>query len=176
MPNCSECGYLALRNSTLYRLEEADGDFRKTGKLPNNHFASRPLCFVRSDEFPQFTDSQSPTIEAAINATNQCECPTEWIQGFSPKETFEMMQSASMTQMQQAFQAEQARLADVRHAESMRIATSSVETAMRGAYLGAGAAIAATLLAAMLAIMLAKEPPVINVHLPRQIPAASQSP
>ena len=158
MPKCSECGYLALRNSSMYRLEEADSDFRKTGKLPNNHFASRPICFVRSDGFPQFTDSHPPTIETAVNATNQCDCPTEWVQGHSPKEHFEMMQSNAMLQMQQAFQAEQSRLADVRHAESMRIATSSVATAMRGAYLSAGAAIAATLLAAVLAIF-SQQPP-----------------
>ena len=115
-------------------------------------FDQRPLCLVRSKDFPQFEGAQQATIQMKINETNQCEYPTEWKQGFSPKEHLEMMQSAAMIQMQHAFQAEQARLADVRRAGSMAMATEATKSAMRGASLGAGAAIASTHLAAILAV------------------------
>ena len=75
---------MTLRNRTLYRLEEADRDFRNEGKLPSMNFDQRPLCPVRSKDFPQ------ATIQTKINETNQCESPTEWNQGFSPKEHAEM--------------------------------------------------------------------------------------
>ena len=81
---------MTLRNRTLYRLEEAVRDFRNEGKLPSMDFDQRPLCLVRSKDFPQFEDAQQATIQMKINETNQCEYPTEWKQGFSPKEHAEM--------------------------------------------------------------------------------------
>lgn len=68
---------------------------------------------------------------------------------------------------QHAWQAEQSRLADVRHSESMKIATDSTKTAMRAAYLGAISTIVAAVIAVWATVKWpSSPPPAQNVVLP----------
>ncbi|MEK6261313.1 MAG: hypothetical protein AABP62_22155 [Planctomycetota bacterium] len=188
---CKNCGYLSAldRRDEYPNIIDVDFKTRTEGKVPTYEYGvgtgytllipiykDGPICFrLVCDMMQDGRDAKSSEdFLRIINTERHCGMFVQWQQGFSPREHMEMDMQSRLLADQQVWQAEQAKLADSRHAESMKIATDSAKTAMRGAYLGAGAAIVSTLLAALLAALFVNQPPpVINVQLPREIPTVT---
>jgi len=108
---CSECGFLALRQTDTQELMEAPIRYRDHGNVPldpmrtNREYAARlPICFVRKRDFSQSLrdwpehpepNSISPQdVLRLISEDYPCDDETgftEWQQGFTPKEHREML-------------------------------------------------------------------------------------
>ena len=107
MVKCSECGFLAVRNTESHELEEADETFREKGIIPlTGHAEGRPrsrheplpLCFARchdlQEEFKNVPGEDKAVpggVHRVIIKERQCDAFTEWQQGFTPKEHREMI-------------------------------------------------------------------------------------
>lgn len=114
---CVDCGYLALRSWPVRQLVEADDEYRKTTSLPDfgtpHEYDYLPLCFrmkadlrveikqITSDEFKVKTED----ILSVIQEDRLCDDFTEWVQGLTPKEHYEMRE---MTE-QQKWRADESR-------------------------------------------------------------------
>ena len=178
---------------------ETEGELRNGGEFPirvgvtgpvteeSMVYEKRPICFMMEKEFI----AEIKTIPAGdmthaihdfrdvIDRDRNCNSFTTWKQGLTPKEHFDMAISEQMIVEQRRWQADQAKLADDRHAESMRIATEGVVAANRGvvtanngARLSAGSAILAALIAAGVSLWPSKPvptiAPIVNVVIPEQ--------
>lgn len=101
MVKCSECGFLAVRNTKTRTLVEAEFDYRQTGEQPKapleyvsrKFYSDYPSCFVLAVQLKcEIGEScHSSKICQAIKLDRDCEKFTPWLQGFSPKEHKEML-------------------------------------------------------------------------------------
>ena len=161
---CGNCGYLAVRNLQTRQLMEMEDDFRKTGCHPLGKdnklvYQHRPICFRMEKQFIEEAsaiDSEfslddttfSEVFHKLLNDNRDCKSFTEWNQGLSPKEHLEMAISEKLLVEQRLWQANETKLAEERHRESIMIANRSVNMATAGALCGA----VATLVAGTMAI------------------------
>jgi hypothetical protein len=111
MPRCADCGFLAVRGTDRI-LHEVERESRRTGRMGSNILASAPTCFVQAADLQkEMVDSGSVDNKAAAVINKDRVCPpaglsigfTPWIQGYTPKEHREMIDSREM----RAWQAEQ---------------------------------------------------------------------
>ena len=107
MVKCSECGFLAVRSKKDFKLDEASSEYRKSGVIAigydeqgiNQHelHFQKPLCFAGvydlSSEFDKETKGQNNTVSTLKVITKDRDCTrcTDWHQGFTPKEHWEML-------------------------------------------------------------------------------------
>lgn len=154
MPKCSECGYLALRSGAGFL--EVDDAIRNNGLSTS---AQMPRCLMMKEEFAkeaaglprEHGNLVASQAKEVIQRERVCDRFRKWSLGFTPKEHAEMDFASQILANQQVFQDAQARLADERHGQSMKIA-------LLGTFLGAFA----TLVAGVLAISGKSPPPTIN--------------
>jgi hypothetical protein len=131
-----------------------------------------PICFVESydiaNEFEKLQGDRTQKLLEVIIRSRDASCKdtfVKWQAGYSPKEIYDMALSKEMlaiqhsredadrqwrkeeTGLQRAWQAEQTRLADERHRETIRVAVASgrgnVWSNLAGGVIAAAAAIAA---------------------------------
>jgi len=109
MAKCSECGFLAVRNTKSRQLEETEQDIRETGVIERLFDDSErvheigsgypryepPLCFIGAidlrTETGKYGEGTQERIKSAINEERECGSFTQWQQGFTPKEHREMI-------------------------------------------------------------------------------------
>ena len=104
MAKCSECGFLAARNTQSRKLEEVEEQSRQDGNIGKQRYVLVPVCFVRSinikeeakllwhdDKRKRDEPDWSGYVKKIINAERECKPFTEWHQGFEPKEHQEML-------------------------------------------------------------------------------------
>ena len=107
MVKCSECGFLAARNTNTRGLDETEREFREKGIFPlvldqlgrNQHagWETIPVCFTRSCDIRGLVrkfggkDSEKYiAVHFIINDDRKCKQFTEWTQGLTPREHQEM--------------------------------------------------------------------------------------
>lgn len=133
---CAECGYLAVRHRATRQLLDAELQLRADGYLLDHDpvtgqvaYDSTPICFAQKIDFRKGHGSAShqDQLKDAMQELRDCDGFTEWKQGFTPKDHWEIIQDAERIKWQtrreeeqRDFQALQARLADERHRESQR--------------------------------------------------------
>lgn len=112
MVKCSECGFLAVRNSESRNLEEIEFKSRETGNIGKQRYVLVPVCFgmiINIDreieelrKSPQYTIKQNEIgeviwpkwnelVKIVIDKDRECTHFTKWYQGFTPKEHREML-------------------------------------------------------------------------------------
>ena len=116
MDKCSECGFLCVRNTRSFSLDEASGDFREKGQVAqvtdekgaNSHYLNEimPLCFARcaylNKVLKDIKQKSNPFQEIVniIHVDISCEGFTKWQQGFTPKEHRELLDRKWMLDFQ----------------------------------------------------------------------------
>lgn len=108
MAKCSECGFLAVRNTKTRELVETEQNIRDTGEIEivfddttrrfheigsGYPMYELPLCFVGAcDLRPEFGENHKAIeIKSAISGERKCNSFIKWQQGFTPKEHREMI-------------------------------------------------------------------------------------
>ena len=102
MVNCAGCGFLALRNRDTRGLDEAEQNFRDTGRVPLttnllNYFEVRPICFAKAFDLREEiqtagsgaivdSDAGIKAILEVVQGERSCTSFVHWKQGFTPKE------------------------------------------------------------------------------------------
>lgn len=113
---CRDCGYLAIRNYETRQLMEVESEIRFEGKFRERQvvvhtstggiveqpmYIKRPICFRMEEQITKATlasyDENNPgRFMVVINDERHCDSFTEWKQGWTPKEHWEMWQSAEL--------------------------------------------------------------------------------
>lgn len=113
MAKCSECGYLAIWDSTNTTFYEAEKYFRENGRRQNRVFSLNncmPACFIQKDNLEKewYQDLSLSTISepkdrivAICEKSRNCDGYTPWLQGFHPKEHKQMLLNDEMVKAQQ---------------------------------------------------------------------------
>jgi hypothetical protein len=110
MAKCSECGYLAVRNTKTRELVETEQSIRDTGVIEVVYDDTTrrfheigsgypryepPLCFVGFidlwSESGDYGHASTETIKSAIDTERECNKFAKWQPGFTPKEHWEMI-------------------------------------------------------------------------------------
>jgi hypothetical protein len=111
MVKCAECGFLAVRRRSTWRLEETEAAIRATGAMPNDPLDDKkklyqewPACFVGAADFrKEGDDKYHPTVvEGLITKDRQCSRFMSWVRGFDPKEHAQMLNQEQIERLQDA--------------------------------------------------------------------------
>ena len=117
MVKCKDCGYLAIRNTYTWLLDEAGGEYRDSGDTPvvlddkgyNPHRTHelRPLCFAKCFDLRSETKStfvsgkdEKGCVVEVISKERECVPFTKWQLGFTPKEHREMLDREKLLEWQ----------------------------------------------------------------------------
>jgi hypothetical protein len=179
---CKECGFLSVREHTKNVLEETPSHTRQYGNAPSGRGQS-PVCFVLAAplevDYSAFVEPITATDRflKVINKERTCSGFVKWQQGYSPREHRDMQISQALLDSQQKWQAEQARLSDERHQQSLAVAVAgnkgNVWSNLVAGIIGAVATLAAVWVGSHLAGNDAKPPspppPTVNVQPPQSI-------
>ncbi|XUX01017.1 MAG: hypothetical protein TUN42_03230 [Dehalogenimonas sp.] len=127
MVKCADCGFLTLKDDIQDRFIEVDEQYRNTGTLlaSHAHYGCRiqPICFLTRYNLPQeYDDCERPTHEKILEVLQkERDCNTDergfgftrFLQGFTPKGHYEMINGERLfkiEQQQREWIAEQRRL------------------------------------------------------------------
>jgi hypothetical protein len=112
MVKCSECGFLAARNTETRILEEVEYKSRQDGNMGRQRYVLIPVCFAMAFNFdkevkelrksPKFATRRNEIgeiiypewkdcVKPILNMERECSSFVQWQQGFTPKEHQEMM-------------------------------------------------------------------------------------
>jgi hypothetical protein len=118
---CSECGFIAARNTQTRELEEIEYKSRQDGNIGRQRYVLIPICLAMATnideevkklrEQPKYYEKQNeigetvwptfPTlVKEILNQERECTFFTKWQQGFTPKEHREMIDRQAMLKWQ----------------------------------------------------------------------------
>jgi hypothetical protein len=160
---CANCGYLSLLTATTRQLAEVDAAIRDEGKLPlekhdgqfHRIFLKNPICFVAAyplgiEKPAERHGHEHDWFLSVIHDERDCHQFTHWLQGYTPKEHYEMIQEAQRLKWQtereladkadrnkrdqeaRDFQAEQAKQSRLHQNRSLTVSVVAVTVAIVG--------------------------------------------
>lgn len=121
MVRCSECGFLAARNTETRNLEEVELKSRQNGDIGKQRYVLIPVCFAMAVNFeeeakelrtsPEYTQRKNEIgevvwpkwnalVKVILSKGRQCKSFTKWQQGFIPKEHQEILDRQFMLKWQ----------------------------------------------------------------------------
>jgi hypothetical protein len=114
MPRCGDCGFLALRDAQTRELVETEAGMRKSWHLPVlpdmvPKYENAPLCFAMAADLKAESEGPGGTfpIDGILLIERNCGKFTPWVQGFTPREHREMIESQESKERDRQWQAEQ---------------------------------------------------------------------
>jgi hypothetical protein len=139
MVKCADCGFLAVRHLDTQTLVAPVEAQRRGGKPPPSSGAwanldTTPICAVGAVDLGSALGGPGKAHwQKLVLAERTCEWFTQWIPACSPKEHLEM----NLLKEQREWQAQQASLAEERHAQAMRVQLRSQLIAAIVGFVGA---------------------------------------
>lgn len=104
MVRCAGCGYVAVRHRETRELAEVEHETRETGRVPafqNLKLYRGLFCFVQAADLENEADVDSSAgMLAVLHRERACAAYTPWVQGFTPREHYEMQYQEHLREME----------------------------------------------------------------------------
>jgi hypothetical protein len=137
---CSNCGLLAVLHKQSGEYVSPDKRYRDAGDIPHIDgkyiYVAHPFCSVNVIDFhklagPNLDENDATGRRKHLQEPRDCEKFVEWNPCFSPKEQKQMLLNEKMLESQREWQATEAKKADERHRETIRVAMASSQSNVR---------------------------------------------